>query len=74
LNDVAPLRAKFTLPKARIIPRGATVVLAETFTPKGSTSSGLGVAARSAPAAPAGAGRGGPSSAAGPGETKMELE
>ena len=32
-NDVAPLRARITRPAARLIPKGATTVVSEVFTP-----------------------------------------
>ena len=33
LNDVAPLRSKIARPATRIIPRGATIILEESFEP-----------------------------------------
>ena len=34
-NDVAPYRAQFPRPKALTVPKGATVVIKETFEPAG---------------------------------------
>jgi 20S proteasome alpha/beta subunit len=57
LNDVAPLRAKITRPASRHIPRGATVVLSESFRPAAAKkAAGGGDAAMAVDAGGAGAG------------------
>lgn len=67
-NDVAPFRAKIVRPPARIIPRGATVVVAETFTPSLSKPTIAASAAAAAAAQTTGSGDIGVS------ESKMETD